>query len=191
MTDGVTIYIEDTGYTELTDFTTRFPKLADATATEKLQGEFRADNRVALKVTNVNFGISNNKQITPNTSLLTSKYKRTSVSPLTLSLTAYLERPKSYSGTDDKDLPNLTDLAVMTLSKGHVDLYFDGDASVLAHRELFSLWQYMLLFGRADTGNTNTRQHLNVSLDSMSHNENINSSVVSVNLTFTILELDI
>jgi len=194
------MYLEDTGYVDVSDFSgTRFPTLATATATQKLTGEFRANNRILLKVEDINLGDSNNLQTTPNAYYNNKiKHKKVSKQPISLSLTCYFDKPSNFGDvtnytTHQKDITALKELMVMTLTQGHKDLYFDGTVlDDVLRREYFSLYMFMSLFGRNDAGNSSTstmRQHLNVSVDSYSINESM--STLSFNINMTILEINL
>ena len=185
----VNIYLEDTGFTELTGFSTRFPDFSSANATQKANGEFRAENRIKLKVNAINIGDSNNSQDVPSTQNTQTAYKKISKNPISISLGGYIAKPSNFSTIKPMDLPKITELALMNISKGHKDLYLDADVTEEDRFELFSLWYFIDLFGRTDAGNSQNRKHLNIMINDYSINESVNT--LSVNIQMTILELNL
>jgi hypothetical protein len=181
----VSIILKDTGiikpnYTTPTAFTDQ----ASATTANFQAGEFTVTSAVTLKVTGFNAGISTNNQDLPSTNNTFTSNGRLSTAPVKFSLTVLLVKPNNWNTTDIKDLGQIRDLALMTLSKGHKDLYVDD--SVNADRELLlSLRQWMYSFGKTDTGSGSSQRHLNVRLDSLSQNES--PKQLSLNLNFTLL----
>ena len=187
--DGVNIYLEDSGYTELTGFSTRFPTFDTANSTQKQFGEFRAPNRIMLKVNSINIGDSQNTQDVPNTQTIQSSYKSISKNPISISLGGYIEKPRSFNKIQQKDLPKLATLALMQLTKGHKDLYLDSTINEDERKKLFSLWYFTELFGRQDNGNSAGAKHLNVAINDYSINESVRT--LSVNIQMTLLELNL
>lgn len=183
----VNIYLADTGYVnpKFTASETAFSTFTASTEAERQAGEFRADNIVTLKVTSMNAGVSTQNQDTPNINNTLTDLSRLSVSPIKITLTCFLEKQTNYSDSSDiKDISSLRDLYLMTISKGHKDLYVD-DTSVAARENLMSIGQLDKEFGREDDGSGTTHRHLNVRVDSISQNEN--PKTLSYNIGLTLL----
>lgn len=182
----VNIYLKDTGIVDPNYTGSPTPYTAESTATtgELQDGEFRVSNTITLKVTSLNFGISTNTQDLPLTKSVFTSNSRLSTSPIIFSLTCFLVKPTNWSSTDVKDLASLRDLTLMTLTRGHKDLYVD-DTTVTAREDMMSLMQLAKDFGRTDSGSGSSQRHLNVRLDSISQNESVKS--LSLNLNFTLL----
>jgi len=182
----VNIYLKDTGIIQ-PDYSgspTPFTALATATTTELQNGEFTVSNTLTLKVTAFNFGVSTNNQDLPLMKNTFTSNGRLSTSPIKFSLTCFLLKPTKWNTTDVKDLASLRDLVLMSISRGHKDLYVE-DTTVSTREDMMSIGQLDKDFGRTDSGSGSSRRHLNVRLDSFSQNENTKN--LSYNLNFTLL----
>jgi len=180
----VNIYLADTGQVQ-TNFgtTTAFTAWGSATETQRTDGEFKVSNVLTMKVTAINFGISTQNQDTPNINNIQTNFSRISVSPIKFSLTGELLKQTNYNiTTDTKDISSLRDLALMSISKGHKDLYVD-DTAVPAREALMSLYQLAQDFGVEDDGSGSTQRHLNVRMDSFSLNESTKKGTYTINFT--------
>lgn len=189
----VNIYLEDTGYVSPTfggsdivfDSFTSLDPTVTADHTKLKKGRFKVDDVVTLKVTGFNFGASNVEQEIPNISTKQSSTLSVSTNPFEFSMTCLLQKPKQFANTTDlKDLPDLGSLMLMSLSNGHKDLYL-LDSDVSDREDMLSLSQYINLFGKTDSGNTQSKKHLNVKLQSISVNEGVDK--LSINLNFIML----
>ena len=81
-----------------------------------------------------------------------------------------------------KDLRTMSSLYLMKYSKGHKDLYLQDDTD--SRREsLFELYDMINVFGRTDAGNSESKKHLNITLDSISVNAGIASTSFQLGCT--------
>lgn len=177
----VYVYLEDTGHTALDVSDTEFTAYTSATQTEIEDGEFKADSRVLLKITSLNYGDKNNLQsLLPLTGNLSSSNKVSS-DVIKFSIGGYINKPSTFTGTDTKDLPNLKQLLLMRLSNGHKDLYLSNNYTP-NNEALFSLKWLIELYGVQDAGNTDSAKHLNVIVESFSFNEGVNTLNYTINV---------
>lgn len=176
---GTNIYIYDTGVINATS-ETPYDAFAAASVASKRKGEFKVADTLKLKITSLNTGISNTNQSASNG--LLSSNQRIGTAPFSFSVTGYLMKPTVYTGIDSKDLPDMFDLNMMTLSQGYKEIYIEENA--LLNKELLSIYQYIKGFGTDDVLNPEDERAIKVNIDSISFNEG--TADLSYNITFNV-----
>jgi len=185
------ITIEDTGYVD-NDFSpsdTPFTAYGSITSTQYELGEFKAVSPIKLKLDTVNFGGSSNIQDNLSLSGFNSSLTRTSTSVPKLSLGVSIIKPTEFINTGEayaKDLPDLKQLVLMWMSKGHKDIYIDEETNAGAG-SLLSMYWLINLFGATDDGNTLSAKHLNVLIDSITMNEGARGNIIPLQISCRIM----
>ena len=184
---ATTFYLYDTGLVnpEFDASETPFPNWDSATITQRSQGEFKATaNPVSLKIETVNSGIKANIKQIPSLTSFKTKSIIASINPFKYTIQGFINKPRTYTGTDKKDLDVYKAFHLLQISKGHKDFYIKDDTSS-STEELFSLYSLIDLFGKTDSGNPDNKKHLNVIIDSLSFNEG--KKVITFTMQLTII----
>lgn len=186
MTKETIIKIRDTGYVkpDFSETETRFTDYSGASQINKRYGEFRVQGDISLKVLDVTSTMGKNKQNIAGIKDQRNKGNSISMNPLKLFLTCELLTPTDFNdNTETLDLPDLKDLMLMLMSRGHKDLYLTQSSTV---KDLFWLQVFVETFGREDDPlEEGAFKHLNVDFTDMRFTHRVGN--LAVQLEFDVL----
>jgi len=179
----ITIY--DTGFVN-DDFDVsegRLPSYTNATHAQRLNGEYQITTPLVLKLTDFDTSLGTAGFNVPNRNMIKNKSVNTSFEVIDFKLRAHIIKQQHSS----EDLNKLSQIILYKFSRGHKDLVISNNLTVGDNRGLVSIYWYLDVMGKTDTGNPLSERHLNINIKQINIKDSVSKNLIDLTLNCEIL----